>query len=666
MCQPIGKSRIVVGVVTIVHSTTASNSLYNNKDLVYASSTMTSSIALQNIVPNRNSGGSGNNNTIRTPTSGMLPRVFLAMLGLAAIMVWKDFSIPLVTPAKPVESLVHVVQHPVVSKEETDEAIAFVRDRETVYHRANLDYRWKLRGLGYLFHTHKLVLIAQLLSGTTNENGEIIVPKDYSTRASKMRKPTIVIRNVYPQDSLEPASSAAFDQCDKLSIWVRVAGPEIFAGLATATKSNGDDNTIKNNDPCYWTFPFELLVPGTYQVDAKVLIWNGNAPIGGTSDSQCVVKPGLPDNSTLANFQHDGFQGFKMYSPAQMCCEVCARTPHCQSWATPFFRIEEPWTGLNGCELFFEPNATDDVLPISALWPPPRRRMSGVELYHGPVHTNPTSYFCGCGWSFWFTLDFPCLSGDLDDRVFMARPTFAAVADVTADPLSNSDQWILRVSNKDPLPICTLSNEMVGETNASHGRWVREAWPNASSCPAPYEMAELKVKSFPLTKFDGPYPHCWHRDDLSKIGTNCIEMNCRLIEKFSEWHSHLHSETTFAGVWRPYDCNYLEFTTAQLQKCVTRKKIVEFKTLGASVAEFIGEVVKHRLDTVEMFQADTEDESTLTVVFDTLALLHRNGPDGSLEDLVSDLAVAPANEEHYWVSGYFLSSEREVVRTSLT
>jgi hypothetical protein len=41
-----------------------------------------------------------------------------------------------------------------------------------------------------------------------------------------------------------------------------------------------------------------------------------------------------------------------------------------------------------------------------------------------------------------------------------------------------------------------------------------------------------------------------------------------------------------------------------------------------------------------------------------------NGPDGMLEETVSQLPVAPISEEHYWITGFFLSSEREVVSAS--
>ena len=167
-----------------------------------------------------------------------------------------------------------------------------------------------------------------------------------------------------------------------------------------------------------------------------------------------------------------------------------------------------------------------------------------------------------------------------------------------------------------------------------------------------------------MTQFDDLHPHCWHQDNLSIIGGTCIEMNCQFIDKTSQWLSSVHNEREFNAVWRPYACDYQEFTTKQLQECVTKRKIVAFQKKGASIAAYIDEFVVHRLDNVTLYP-DKEDPDALTVVFDTLSLLHQNGPDGMLEEFVSTLPAAPANEDHYWITGFFLSSEREVVREIL-
>jgi hypothetical protein len=103
----------------------------------------------------------------------------------------------------------------------------------------------------------------------------------------------------------------------------------------------------------------------------------------------------------------------------------------------------------------------------------------------------------------------------------------------------------------------------------------------------------------------------------------------------------------------------VEFTTSQLQECITKRNIVGFEKKGASIAEYLNEFVQHRLDNITFYSNKT-DPDALTIVFDTLSLMHMNGPDGELEQRVNLLPTAPKNEEHYWFTGYFLSSEREV------
>jgi hypothetical protein len=230
-----------------------------------------------------------------------------------------------------------------------------------------------------------------------------------------------------------------------------------------------------------------------------------------------------------------------------------------------------------------------------------------------------------------------------------AHSTFAVAKKESAEPMAMA------------IEKCTIAHEQLGEP--SRGRWVREPWPNETACPTPFAVVMAPNKNLPMTEFDDDYPHCWHREDLTKIGSKCIEMNCDNIDKASQWNSSLHKEQQFMGVWRPYACLYHEFTTEQLQECVTKRKIVRFKKKGASIATFMDQFVQKRLTNVTLYDdSNATDPEARTVVFDTLSLLHKNGPDGSMEEAVMKLPVAPENEEHYFITGFFLSSEREVVR----
>jgi len=514
----------------------------------------------------------------------------------------------------------------VPNEQAAEQARHFVLGRRDEYHKQGLDYRWKLRGNGYLYTVHHLILLAQLPS---NNNNNI----DGSPIVGTTQK--VTIHNV---------SNKTVTDCDKYTIWVRVNGPEIFAGAAEAVMS-------MEGDSCFWEFDFELQQSGTYEVDVKLLLWNGDAAI---LENQCESSlPGLPSNETMEELKHDGFQGFKMYSASTMCCEICSRTPFCVSWSSPFLRMENPTPIRNGCELYFEPGTSDDYVPVSHLWPRRRqRRLNPAPQVHGKPHSNPYAYFLGCGWSFWFTLDFPCLSGDLDDRVFSLESTFEAIDEAP-------EEQEVRTLAADPssLPLCTLEHEQVGKS--SQGRWVREPpSSNVQTCP-PLKTVKALDKQFLITQFEDEQPECWRRENLSIIGGQCMEMNCQLIEQNSLWKSSLHKETDFVGSWHPYSCRYEEFSTKQLQECVTKRKIVSFQHKGTSVAEFMNNFVQYRLMNVTMYPNKADPEAT-SIVFDTLGLLHQNGPDGSFEQALATSAVAPDNEEHYWISALFLSSEREV------
>jgi hypothetical protein len=95
-------------------------------------------------------------------------------------------------------------------------ALQFVSDREEAYRQAGQHKHWKFRGHGYLHTYQNITLLAR------------IVPMDGHQGDDNMTLGLnqVIIRNVHP------ARSHPFDQCHLLSIWVRVLGPEIMAGLA--------------------------------------------------------------------------------------------------------------------------------------------------------------------------------------------------------------------------------------------------------------------------------------------------------------------------------------------------------------------------------------------------------------------------------------------------
>jgi hypothetical protein len=221
-----------------------------------------------------------------------------------------------------------------------------------------------------------------------------------------------------------------------------------------------------------------------------------------------------------------------------------------------------------------------------------------------------------------------------------------------------------------PLPLCTLDHEALDHHN---GRWVRAPFPNSTVCPNAMSVDQDFRNMFDIVKFDATHPHCWHRDDFSNIGNRCIEMNCPLITQQSKWRSEVHEEKQFYGVWQPYACDYVEFTDAQLQTCITSQKISSIETRGASIASYLGQYLGLRLKNIAMYNKNSsitgqsEKDDSRSVILSTLALLHKmSSPDDLLaRAILTDKSIAPptANKDMlqqdvYWVIGFFLSSER--------
>lgn len=185
---------------------------------------------------------------------------------------------------------------------------------------------------------------------------------------------------------------------------------------------------------------------------------------------------------------------------------------------------------------------------------------------------------------------------------------------------------------------------------------------------------------FDITEHDGNHPHCWHRDDLSRIGHYCGEWNCQFLEPQSKWISDLHEETNWFGVWRQYGCDYLEFTDTQLQQCITNRKIASIETKGNSIARFMKEYFGQRLKNISMYggggsNSSDNSDAGIDVIIDTLTLVALSmNPDDHYFGLKRKLLKMPSmnvlqdesssdntsrRSEHYWVTGFFLSSERE-------
>jgi hypothetical protein len=468
---------------------------------------------------------------------------------------------------------------PPPSQPQAQAALAFVLDRKQYYSDEKAHFH--MRGIGWLYEHHGVVLTAVL--GTA---------------------------------SVEVYNVGTSIPCEKLTIWIRVAGPEVFAGKAESvlTKENA-------TFACHWAFPMKLSIPGTYNVDSKVLLYNSHATV-----SACTIQTSVQTMPFEEFTDHHSLTGFKFYTPHLSCCEVCSRDEHCKHWFYP------PLSGaLDGCEFYYKDSMTN-AAPNGRH---SRRRLLGdVPLAHGPPRNEPTAHFLGCGWSFYLSVDHPCLSNTLDDQVHMVTNTIVVKTRVIAPSPTNE------------LPPCSTLEEM-----QSQGRWVRM---DDRDCPMVFDDTYNTL--FNITQHNGESPKCWHRDDLSIIGQMCKEAGCANWLPRA-WMSSFKAEPWY-GRWEPYKCQYLDLTNQQLQKCLDSKQISTISMEGASISRFLDQYLQQRLDGLVLAK---KSERSKHVVMTTLSfphLLWTESEDGWLRELQSR-PEATSNDIFFWVSGFFYSSERE-------
>jgi hypothetical protein len=509
-------------------------------------------------------------------------------------------------------------------------AIDFVFRRRNAYEEKGMLQRWHMRGVGYLYRHWDMILLAEL-------------PTE-----PKVGRNVVTIRNVHPSVS----SNNTRNDCYLWTLYVRVNGPEIFAGsaiainaTATATQSTSSPLT---DIGCYWEFPFNLSISGSYLVDAKILHYNATS----YPETQCNVTSGTYTNKE--QYYHKGFLGFKMYEAAEMCCEICSRLqPDCVHWATPPLLLDNPSFRQNGCELFFNDN-TSQWIPVSSFMNESKyihqRKLNEVESYHGPPNGIRPVFFAGCGWSFWMTLDYPCIDGNLDDRIYIHDTNSSFTIS------SGVDATVIKIRQKN-LPLCAIEQELPEHHS---GRWVRDVWPSQLECPDNMTYDTNRQRRFKIVKVDPERPRCWYRDDLSIVGNVCIEMNCMLIKEESKWRSALHNETHWYGSYDHYNCQYKEFTDKQLQQCIDRRKIVSFFGSGASIWQFLNEYLQLRTSHLTLYNTTSDDG--LNIHLTTLSFLHIPMV-VARKRIESDANVrAKGNNgttEIYYINGNYLSSERE-------
>lgn len=140
-------------------------------------------------------------------------------------------------------------------------------------------------------------------------------------------------------------------------------------------------------------------------------------------------------------------------------------------------------------------------------------------------------------------------------------------------------------------------------------------------------------------------------------------MNCNLVERSSKWlSSPLQKERRWMGIWRNYQCDYMEFTDAQLSECFQKLKVSHITTRGASISSMLETYLDQRVEGLAMYDKNQPDgrETIISTLQWPHLLWHGSEPEWRKEfDGYPSLTDANAQQDFYWITPFFATSERE-------
>jgi len=271
------------------------------------------------------------------------------------------------------------------------------------------------------------------------------------------------------------------------------------------------------------------------------------------------------------------------------------------------------------------------------IWP------AGGRPEKGTPRASEHSSFIGCGWSSLMTFENPCHYPS-DDLVFGSGQNTLFVPVDLASPTAVA-------------PLCALENE---KFHRSHGRWVRYPYPDVLEClPLVSDTMDVPFPHF-RPKYHGERdPKCWHRNDLTRLGITCAETDCGHVVNH-RWMTDLKKEPKWFGKWEQYECAYQDMGDDMIQRCIDRENISSIKLEGVSIRSVVDSYMMQKLENIHMTNAG---EDTLSVVLDTLKwphLLWHNSIGEYKQHLADNFPnVTGSNTEYYFVTGFYVTSERE-------
>jgi hypothetical protein len=152
-------------------------------------------------------------------------------------------------------------------------------------------------------------------------------------------------------------------------------------------------------------------------------------------------------------------------------------------------------------------------------------------------------------------------------------------------------------------------------------------------------------------------PLCWHRDDLTLVANDCAEGGCHDVIGH-RWKTELKNESKWFGMWEASECEYFHMGDSEIQQCIDRRNISSISLQGASISAMLHGVMTQKLQNINMTIGGK------SVILSTLKMPHllwHLGIQAYLETLDREYpsVLDDTSAEHYWVTGFFYTSERE-------
>ena len=185
-------------------------------------------------------------------------------------------------------------------------------------------------------------------------------------------------------------------------------------------------------------------------------------------------------------------------------------------------------------------------------------------------------------------------------------------------------------------------------------------FPDDSVCmPVERDTENGGFKTY-MPKYNGTSmpPYCWHRDNIDQCCNTCGEMGCRFIINH-RWVSDLRQSGKWFGRFENYDCRYDDMSSTEIQQCIDRKNISNIQVKGLSVKNMLESYIAQKLKGIEFAE---QTQTSRIIYLDTLKMPHVVWHK-SMEEFGKELdgyqEVDNEKLEHYFVTGFYFSSERE-------